>query len=379
MPRVSIVVPIYEVEAFLAECLDSILAQTFRDFEVVMVDDGSPDGSAAIAERYAERDPRLRLVRQPNGGLGSARNTGVREAEGELLLFADSDDRLPPGALERLVATLDRTGSDFATGNVHRFDGARTWPTAFLRKAFLRRRDRTHVTRLRWLLSDRMAQNKLWRRAFWDAHALSFPEGVLHEDIPVTIPAHFLARSVDVIAEPVYLYRVREGSITQRRTELRTLRDRFAAIEHARAFLVADGPPGSPRWYDESVVGEDLLYHLDVFPEGDDAYREAFLDLATAYLERAGEGVEAPLPPIQRLKWHLVRHRRVPELLEVLRFEREELRRNPKVRIGGRAYGDYPFLGDPAIPRRVYRLDTTRRRARHAIGLLRAQARGPRP
>jgi CDP-glycerol glycerophosphotransferase len=160
---------------------------------------------------------------------------------------------------------------------------------------------------------------------------------------------------------------------------MRTLRDRFAAVEQARAFLVEQGPAGSPRWYDECVVGEDLLYHLDVLPEGDDAYREAFLDLATVYLGRAGEGIEDALPPIQRLKWHLVRGRRLPELLEVVRFERDELRRNRKVWIGGRAYGAYPYLGDPSIPRRVYRLDTTRRRARHAIGLLRAQSRGPRP
>ena len=74
-----------------------------------------------------------------------------------------------------------------------------------------------------------------------------------------------------------------------------------------------------------------------------------------------------------------MRRRRLPELLDVLRFEREELRRNPTRWIRGRAYGDYPFLGDADIPLRVYRLDTTRRRARHAITLLRAQARGPRP
>ena len=142
-----------------------------------------------------------------------------------------------------------------------------------------------------------MAQNKLWRRSFWDAHALAFPEGVLHEDIPVVIPAHFHARSVDVLSKPVYLYRVREGegepSITQRRAELRTLTDRFDAVERTRAFLVRHGPYGSRRWYDECAVAEDLRYHLDVLPEGDDAYRDAFLRRATAYLDRAGPGVEA--------------------------------------------------------------------------------------
>jgi len=98
MPRLSVVVPVYNVEEFLEPCLDSLLAQTFTDYEVVMVDDGSTDGSAAIAQRYVDRDPRLKLVHQENGGLSKARNTGTDHATGELLVFLDSDDMLLPEA-----------------------------------------------------------------------------------------------------------------------------------------------------------------------------------------------------------------------------------------------------------------------------------------
>lgn len=376
MPRITAVVPIHQVEPYLDECLRSLRAQTVADFEAVMVDDGSTDGSAAVAERTAERDGRFRLIGQPNRGLGSARNTGVAAASGELLSFVDSDDVLPPDAYERLLGSLDRTGSDFATGHVHRFTSTATWPAPFLARTFRRTRPRTHVTRFRWLLSDRMAQNKLWRRSFWEEHGLRFPEGCLHEDIPVVVPAHFLARSVDVVAKPVYRYRERESgapSITQRRTDLRTVRDRVAAVEDARAQIARSGTPEAVRWYDESVVEEDLRYHLDVFDQGGEEYRRAFLDAANAFLDRAGPGVEDRLPAIQRLKWHLVRRRLEPELIEVLRFERSSgFRANPKRMIGGRVYGDYPFLDDPhvGVPRSVYRLDTTRRRLSHAVTLL---------
>jgi CDP-glycerol glycerophosphotransferase len=387
MPRISVVIPIYNVESYLAECLDSLREQGVANYEAILVDDGSTDASSAIAHRYAATDGRIRLVRQENAGLGNARNTGVALARGEYLAFLDSDDKLPPGAYARLLASAERTGSDLVTGNVHRFDSRSAWPAAFLSRAFMLPRRRTHVSRFRWLLSDRMAQNKLWRRSFWDEHDLHFPEGVLHEDIPVVLPAHFLARSVDVISRPVYLYRERDDgapSITQRRTDVRTLRDRLTAIEHVRAFLVSHGPPGSRRWYDESVVEEDLRYHLDALPEGDDEYRAEFLDSATAFLDRAGPRIEQHLPAIQRLKWHLVRRRRLPELLEVLRFEATALHTRPKTVIGGRLYGDYPFLRDAelGIPRAVYRLDTARRRARHVMTLLRpdrAQPRDPRP
>ena len=93
-PRLSVIVPIYNVERYLPACLDSLAAQTFRDIEVLMVDDGSPDGSAAIAEAYADRDERFKLIRKENAGLGAARNTGIQHVsdESEYLTFVDSDD-----------------------------------------------------------------------------------------------------------------------------------------------------------------------------------------------------------------------------------------------------------------------------------------------
>jgi CDP-glycerol glycerophosphotransferase len=372
VPRLSVIVPIYNVERYVGACLDSLLSQRVADFEAIVVDDGSPDRSLAIAEGYAARDSRIRIVSQPNGGLGSARNLGLQHARGEFLAFVDSDDMVTSDGYAQMLAALERSGSDFATGNIHRFDAGGAWPAAFVSRVFLLPRRRTHVSRLRWLLSDRMAQNKLWRRSFWDAHGLRFAEGVYHEDIPVVVPAHALARAVDVVRVPVYLYRERDDgvlSITQRRAELRTLQDRLAAVEQASAFL-GTRSRRLRRWYDESVIEDDLRYHLDVLDQADLAYRELFLERANAFLERGGPGLEDRLPAIQRLKWWLVRQRRMPELLEVVRFQKAG-GATRTVRIGARLYGDYPLLGEPGIPRSLYRLDTTRRRARHVAALVR--------
>src|SRR4051794_20117562 len=209
MPRISVVVPMYNVEEFLEACLESIARQTFGDLDVVMVDDGSTDSTAAIAEAFAARDGRFRLVSQPNGGLSKARNTGIDASSGEFLAFVDSDDALPLDAYERLIGALDRTGSDFASGNILRLRNHSLRQSPFVASIFTRNRLATHITRFPALLSDRTAWNKLWRRSFWDEHRLRFPEGVVHEDIPVVLPAHYLARSVDVISAPVYHYRVR--------------------------------------------------------------------------------------------------------------------------------------------------------------------------
>ena len=359
--RISVVVPIYNVARYLDECLESLAEQTVTDLEIVMVDDGSTDASPVIAARFAARDPRFRLVHQSNAGLGAARNTGSEHASGEFIAFVDSDDVVPREAYEVLLGALDRSGSDFATGNARRLTSLGTVPAAFLGNVFKRTRLGTHITHYPALLVDRTAWNKLFRRSFWDRHAFRFPEGVLYEDIPVTLPAHYLAKAVDVVEETIYLWRMREGgdlSITQRRTETRALRDRVSAVDHVSRFLAAQRLVASKWRYDRTVVGHDLRYFLDVLPVAPAEYHALFLELVNDFLDRADPAaLDQPLA-IDRLKWHLVRRRALPELLEVLRFQAEEREETPPVRVGRRWYGDYPYRRDPRldIPDGLYRL-----------------------
>src|SRR5689334_608108 len=111
MPRLSVVVPVYNVERYLDECLASLAAQSVGDFEAILIDDGSTDSGPAIARAWAERDPRFRVVTQANAGLGAARNAGIELARGEFLAFLDSDDKVPPDGYARMLASLERTGS----------------------------------------------------------------------------------------------------------------------------------------------------------------------------------------------------------------------------------------------------------------------------
>src|SRR4051812_748761 len=147
MARISVVVPAFDVGPYLRECLASIAGQTVRDLQVIVVDDGSRDGTRAIAEEFAASDPRFHVIAQENRGLGAARNAGVDAARGTYLAFVDGDDILPPRAYEHLQGALARTGSDFAAGNVFRLTGDGAAQAPFLRRAFARTRLRTHVTR----------------------------------------------------------------------------------------------------------------------------------------------------------------------------------------------------------------------------------------
>ncbi|MEV6751739.1 CDP-glycerol glycerophosphotransferase family protein [Streptomyces sp. NPDC051214] len=357
-PRLSVVVPIYNVEEFLEECLESIAGQTMADLEAVLVDDGSTDGSPRIAREFAAKDPRFVYVRQPNAGLSAARNTGVRHATptAEYLTFVDSDDVVPHDAYARMTASLDSTGSDFASGNVWRLN-ERGRQQAWQYKWLTEPRSRTHISRDLELLADRVAWNKVFRRAFWDRHGFTFPEGKLYEDTPVMIPAHFLAGSVDVLSDHVYYWRVREGSITRRRTDVKGVRDRIAACAHVSAFL-AEHAPEMRGTYDTSCLRDDFVYFLEGLPMGGPEYRAAFVKGAAAFLRRADPGVIAGLPVSLRVKWHLVREGRTADLIDLLTFEQRNNKNAFQVRGLVRRSAAYPrgSGGHIRVPQEIARL-----------------------
>ncbi|MBG0820761.1 CDP-glycerol glycerophosphotransferase family protein [Planomonospora sp. ID91781] len=387
MPLLSVIVPVYNVEPYLGACLESLAAQTWRDLEVVMVDDGSTDDGARIAEEYRERDPRFRLLRQPNAGLGAARNAGLRRASGEFVAFLDSDDMLPLHALETMAGSLLETGSDLVSGNVKRFSGRGLRRSAMHRTVCARPLRRAHIASYEALMRDRLVTNKLWRRSFWDEQGFAFPEGVLYEDIGVALPAHFLAKAVDVLTADVYLWRDREGeqqSITQDRARVKGVEDRFAAVRSVRGFLLSSGfAEHVPAW-DRTVLDSDLFLFMKALPRGDDDFRRRFMELAGAYLDEAGPGVPASLPAPRRVLWHLVRQGRLADVLEALVWERTGEPR--AVRRGGRYHLKAPVDGVPAEVTRLrddlallQRVDDVRREGGRLVVEGRATVRHLRP
>ena len=365
-PRVSVVVPFQDVEIYLSECLESLARQSFQDFEVILVDDGSTDTSTAIAADVCARDPRFRLIRQDSHGPGHARNVGIRamHPHSEFLAFVDGDDVLPEHAYELLIRNLEESGSDFISGNVQMMNSTAKWQSPLHKAPMQRDRRGTHITRFAALVYDRTVWNKVFRRSFWDHHCIEFPEGVLYEDSWVNMVAHFRAARVDVVTDVVYFWRRREGgaapSITQRHTELSNLRDRVSAVQSVSRFLGRDRSSTfkeSKRQYDLACLKSDLMLHLKVLPDADASYRAAFMDWANAFLDELDESLIDELPAEDRVKWLMVRAGRLEELLEVIEFER---RGGPlPVQRRVRRYLHYPHLQDRrvGVVKKAYRLD----------------------
>jgi CDP-glycerol glycerophosphotransferase len=361
VPRISVVVPFYNNGDVLADCLQSIAAQTFRDLEVIMVDDGSTDDGPRIAREQAAADPRFTLLTVPNGGPGFARNRGAERASGEFLAFVDGDDMLPPQAYEVLLHTLEKSGSDFVSGNVYRIGPEGIRQSALHFRAIKGTRIGTHITAAPQLLYDVSVWNKLFRKSFWDAHGLSYPEGMVWEDIQLMTKAHVLATSVDVIGDLVYYWRERGRgafSITQNRTDIRNLRDRITALLAIDTFLAANAPARLARQHQRKALVNDLWLYVGDLSRVSDEYLTEFLYLANTYLDQVSRRVLASLPAICKLAYYLIMKRAVPQLREFLDWRLEQpVTTIPLVRRFGRLRADLPFRTDRAmrIPGRVYR------------------------
>jgi CDP-glycerol glycerophosphotransferase len=320
MALMSVVLPIYNVEAYLPATLDSLASQTHRDLEVVMVDDGSTDRSAELAAELAERDRRFRLVRQENHGLGHARNTGARLASGDFLTFVDSDDILPHFACRTAVRTLEATGSDFLSGNEYRFDSRGAYPAPMMENNFAVTRLRTNVSKRRSLMRDLLPHNKVYRRVFWDAAGLEFPEGILFEDGPVSVRAHALAKSVDLLAIPIYYWRLRDDatrSLSQLADDQRFFVDRIYASTLSADFLEAHRPDLLKDFYSWDIQHKFSVM-FKALPQAPRPVQERFLSSAVPHLRRAPAEVVRRLPPALQRRVQLTRGGDLDGLLKEL-------------------------------------------------------------
>ncbi|MEZ3182893.1 bifunctional glycosyltransferase family 2 protein/CDP-glycerol:glycerophosphate glycerophosphotransferase [Streptomyces pimonensis] len=288
MPRFSVIVPAYQVQAYLHECLDSVLAQSYPDLELIAVDDCSPDACGAVIDEFAARDPRVRAVHLPrNLGLGAARNAGMERATGDYLVFLDGDDTLTPDTLLALADRVKETGEP----DVLVYDYARAhWSGETVRNraaaelaedgpAPFRLVDRPGLLNLLMV-----AWNKAYRREFVERAGFAFPPGY-YEDAPWTYPVLMTAESIATLDRVCVHYRQRRaGGI------LRTTSERHFDVfdQYDRVFAFLDGRPDLERW--RPVLFRRMVDHLvtvyarrDRLPRGS---RAAFLRRARIHCRR---------------------------------------------------------------------------------------------
>jgi glycosyltransferase involved in cell wall biosynthesis len=211
-PKITIIIPVYNVEPYLRQCLDSVVNQTMREIQIICVNDGSPDNSLSILQEYADRDSRIEIIDKPNGGAASARNAAYPHIRGNYTLFIDSDDWIELDLCEKTFRKSEETGAEITVFFDRRNKGERM-------KRQVCSDDKTTPDEKLILVDLPSTCCKLWRTDFLLNNNLFFPEGLTTEDYFVCWKGITLADKVSVVSEQLYHYRVTPGSVSQTRSE----------------------------------------------------------------------------------------------------------------------------------------------------------------
>lgn len=217
MPTISVIIPVYKVEAYLDACVASVVGQTFRDLEILLVDDGSPDGCPALCEAWAARDPRVRVLHRQNGGLSAARNTGIDAAMGQFLAFVDADDTLDPDALRRAYEAQRQHKADLVIFNLRYVDEAgQALPAPDFSGFPDEVLDEDGVWQRYFSLQEQriyyvVAWNKLYKRELF--RTLRYAPGKRYEDQFLLPQLLSRCKTIACLGYPGYHYVQRRGSI----------------------------------------------------------------------------------------------------------------------------------------------------------------------
>ena len=230
MELVSVIVPVYNVEKYLARCIQSVCGQSYQGLEIILVDDGSKDKSGVICDEYAERDGRIKVIHKENGGLGDARNAGVEKAEGKYLLFVDSDDRIHENLVRDTVETAEKNQADMVI-----FDYIGEEENGNLTDRFTFPFSANRVIEVaeekELIMRSCSAVNKLIRRELWKESGFQFPKGRYYEDLATIPKVMTKTKKIVYLPEVYYYYLMRDGSIMHSRNFEKNYEDRTWAVD----------------------------------------------------------------------------------------------------------------------------------------------------
>ena len=225
---ISVIIPVYNVRPYLEKCFDSVAGQSWRNLEIILVDDGATDGSGDLCEELARRDSRVRVIHKKNGGLGSARNAGIDAAKGEILSFVDSDDWIEPGMYDAMTEIMHRENAQIIACGIKKVSETGTvsyYQDNLEERAVYSREEALIELPKNERLSNSMC-NKLFRRE--TIQGLHINEQIFYEDNPFTPQCFARAERVAYTAEPFYCYFERTGSISRKSFSVREF-DRVTA------------------------------------------------------------------------------------------------------------------------------------------------------
>lgn len=376
VPTLSIVIPVYNTAKHLAECLDSVLGQHYRNIDVVIIDDGSKDDSLAIARRYAAVDARIMVMTQPNAGASAARNAAIARATGDFLTFVDADDTVTRHGLAESMRTLVSTGSDIAVMPYQRLnDQAIRQPAKWIRDLHATTRLKSTLEESPDVMVNAIACAKLFRRDFWDRAGLRFLPGVIYEDQILTAEAYREAAAIDILATPAYNWRVQESSVSQGQVTVHNVLARLDSAEQSLALL--ESLPAVRAERALQLLRYNMVNSVLKLERADDDYLDVLIEHLPALVDAAPAADYTAIVPAQfRVLYELIRNGDRDLVWDFVRAEGMQVEMHPS---GVEAAGFVAYLpgwGRDPVPAEAYVL--TQEQTAFQARILRAHRLGAR-
>ena len=298
-PKVSVIIPVYNVRKYLAESLDSIINQTYKNLEIIIINDGSDDGSEIICEEYAKKDPRIKLIHRENGGLSAARNTGLDNMTGKYVAFLDSDDAFIPETIEKSLNSMILHNVDCVAfqnlicktkkdNRLNRLRGKIN--DLYMPQGIYSRKEALNLVANHYISVT--AWSKLSKSEIWDN--LRFPEGQVYEDLYIIFKMMSKIKKMYLMNEPLVLYRIRPGSINFDHSvkNTRDLLDSWSVFEN---FVEKNTPelfePGQIIKTDEKILNYLVTKCAGILPLHFQ-YKTEVLNLMKEKIKQLGKNVQ---------------------------------------------------------------------------------------
>ncbi|MGW0879636.1 glycosyltransferase family 2 protein [Streptomyces sp. NPDC002671] len=321
-PDVTVTVIVYNDAARLPRSIASLRAQTHANIEIIISDDHSTDETPSVARELAAQDDRIRYLRLPenSGGCSAPRNRAIEIARAPYLMFLDSDDELPPRAVELLLAAHREREVDFTMGAVQRLRVDTGRRSTWMAHLVAEHRTVEGIDADPRLLFEHLSTSKMYARAFLDRHELRFPEGIHYEDQLFSAQAYCLAQAFTIIPDPVYVWYIEPfaaeaaASISNQRHKISNVRDRVHVQRLIDEFLVSSGHAELREDKDFKFLKHDFRMYAGDLPYRDTEWLESFAEIMNPYLETLAPGAYARLPRPERVVLELLRDGRTDDL-----------------------------------------------------------------
>lgn len=306
-PKVSIIIPVYNDEIYIRQCLDSLINQSLKELEIIIVDDGSTNSAGAICDEYAEKDDRIKVIHKENEGSGIARNFAIKLAQGEFIGFVDSDDWVDSDYFEKMYNSAITNNADISIGEIKRYSDGKMDKCSYTIDKTIMKENSQQAINFQFYPG---VWDKIYRKDVVINNNIEFAEKLLYQDVPFNFKALFYANRIVTCPNVFYYYRLNLNSVSYKSGDV--LFNIFKIFDICQDFINKIDSPLLNSNFQEVLNALKIRHYYYYFPRADMSYRKTFLDKIKEDIKNIDLNKNNYLKKREKIKGYLLKYSLTP-------------------------------------------------------------------